>query len=86
MFYKATIQAVLLYGSEIWSLPPSSVKQLEGFHIQAAWQMSSLRPEKKPDSTWSYPCLVDVLKKASLETIAHYMDVRQQTVENFIAN
>ncbi len=26
MFYKATVQAVLLYGSETWSLPPSSVK------------------------------------------------------------
>ncbi len=26
MFYKATVQAVLLYGSEMWSLPPSSVK------------------------------------------------------------
>jgi hypothetical protein len=33
IFYKATVQAVLLYGSETWSLPPSSVKQLEGFHI-----------------------------------------------------
>jgi hypothetical protein len=26
MFYKATVQAVLLYGSETWSLPSSSVK------------------------------------------------------------
>jgi hypothetical protein len=52
------------------------VKQLEGFHIQAAWQMSGLRPEKKPDGTWLYPRLVDVLKKAGLETIAHYMDIR----------
>jgi hypothetical protein len=42
--------------------------------------------EKKPDGTWSYPCLMDVLKKACLETIAHYMDVRQQTVVNFIVN
>jgi hypothetical protein len=26
MFYKATVQAVLLYGSETWSLSPTSVK------------------------------------------------------------
>jgi hypothetical protein len=37
MIYKATVQTVLLYGSETWSLSPTSVKQLEGFHIQAAW-------------------------------------------------
>jgi hypothetical protein len=29
---------------------------------------------------------VDVLTKAGLETIAHYMDVRRQTVVNFIVN
>jgi hypothetical protein len=37
MFYKATVQAVLLYGSETWNLSPTSVKRLEGFHIHAAW-------------------------------------------------
>jgi hypothetical protein len=76
MFYKATVQAVLLYGSEMWSLPPSSIKRLEGFHIQAAWRMSGFRPEKKPDGSWSYPRLVDKLEKAGLETIIHYMGVR----------
>jgi hypothetical protein len=55
MFYKVTVQAVLLYGSETWSSPPSSVTRLEGFHIQAAWRMSGLQPEKKPDGSWSYP-------------------------------
>ncbi len=37
MFYKVTMQAVLLYGSEMWSLSLSSMKGLEGFHICAAW-------------------------------------------------
>ncbi len=45
MFYKPTIQAVLLYGSEIWSLSQSSMKHLEGFHILAMWRMSDKRPE-----------------------------------------
>ena len=42
MFYKAIVQAVLLYGSETWSLLPLSLKGLEGFHIRAAWRMSGL--------------------------------------------
>jgi hypothetical protein len=53
MFYKATVQAVLLYGSEAWNLSPTSVKQLEGFYIRAAWRMSGLQPEKKPNGSWS---------------------------------
>ncbi len=52
MFYKATMQAVLLYGSETWSLSPTSIKRLEGFCIRATWQMSGLRPEKKPNGSW----------------------------------
>ena len=28
MFYKATLQAVLLYGSETWNMSPTSVKRL----------------------------------------------------------
>jgi hypothetical protein len=40
-----------------------------------AWQMSGLRPEKKPDGSWLYPRSVDVLEKAGLETITHYMGV-----------
>jgi hypothetical protein len=36
VFYKATVQAVLLFGSETWKLSPSSLKSLEGFHLRAA--------------------------------------------------
>ncbi len=48
--------------------------------------MSGLRPEKKPNGSWSYPQLKDVLDAAGLHTIAQYMDVRRQTVANFIVN
>jgi hypothetical protein len=86
MFYKATVQAVLLYGNETWNLSPTRVKRLEGFHIRATWQMSGLQPEKKPNGSWSYPRSKDVLDAAGLHTIAHYMDVRRQTVADFIIN
>jgi hypothetical protein len=80
------MQAVLLYGSETWSLSLSSVKRLEGFHICATWQMTGKRPEWNGDESWTYPCSADVLKAAGLKPIAHYMDVRQQTIANFIVN
>jgi hypothetical protein len=86
MFYTATVQAVLLYRSETWSLSPTSIKRLDDFHIRAVWQMTGMRPEKKPDGSWSYPGSKDVLEAAGLQTIAHCMGVHRQTVTNFIVN
>ena len=86
MFYKATVQAVLLYGSETWSLSPPSMKRLEGFHIRAAWRMSGKRPERNVDGSWTYPCSEDVLESVRMKPIAHYVAVRRQTIANFIVN
>jgi hypothetical protein len=44
VFYKATVQAVLLFGSETWKLSPSSLKSLEGFHVRAARCMAGKMP------------------------------------------
>ena len=86
VFYKVTVQAMLLYRSETWSLSLSSMKCLEGFHICAAWRMSGKRPERKEDGSWTYQCSEDVFKATGLKLIAHYVDVWQQTVANFIVN
>ncbi len=66
VFYKATIQAVLLFGSETWNLAPSGLKCLEGFHLRAAWQMSDKRPMKRLDGTWRYPNSEQVLQEVGL--------------------
>jgi hypothetical protein len=46
VFYKATVQLILLFGSETWNLLPVSLKSLEGFHIRAAWHMAGKKPQK----------------------------------------
>ncbi len=61
MFYKVTVQAMLLYGSETWSLYLMSMKHLEGFHIRAVWRMLGKRPVRKEDGSWMYPRLENVL-------------------------
>ncbi len=82
----ATVQAVLLYGSETWSLAPSSLKRIEGFHIRAAWQMAGKRLARNKDGLWTYPRLEEVLMAVGLKTIAHYVGMHCQTVANFIIN
>ncbi len=85
MFYKATVQAVLLYRSETWSLSPSSMKHLEGFHIPATWRMSGKWSEQNKDGSWTYPHSEDVLKAVGLKSIAHYVDMQCQTVANLLS-
>ncbi len=40
MFFKAVVMAVLLYGSESWSITPAALKRHEGFVIRAAYRMA----------------------------------------------
>ncbi len=86
VFYKATVQSLLLFGSETWNVSPVSLKSLEGFHIWAAWRMAGKRPLKFPDGTWTYPNLTEVLDKVGLKTIAHYIGVRRQHVASYIVD
>ena len=76
IFYKATVQSILLFGSKTWNLSPMSWKVPEGFHIMATWHMAGKRPMKLCDSTWRYPNSTDVLKNVGLKTIAHYIAIR----------
>ncbi len=86
VFYKEIIQAVLLIGSETWNLAPSGLKCLEGFHLQAAWQMSGKQPMKRLDGTRRYPNSEQVLREVGLQTISHYIGVCRQHVASFIVN
>lgn len=86
VFYKATVQSTLLFGSETWNLSPVSLKSLEGFHIRAAWRMAGKRPQKLRDGTWTYPNSAEVLDEVGLNTIAHYIGVRRQHIASYIVD
>ena len=45
MFYKATVQSVLLFASKTWVLSPATLKRLEGFHAKAERRMTGLLPK-----------------------------------------
>jgi hypothetical protein len=86
IFYKETVQLILLFGSKTWNSSLSSLKLLEGFHIRAAWHMTGKRPVKLRDGTWTYPNLAQVLDDARLKAVAHYIAVRRQHIANYIVN
>ena len=83
IFYKATVQAVLLFGRETWWLAPATLKRLEGFHVKAARQMTGLLP-KITGGTWKYPKTKTVLAAAGLHTIEYYVQVRRARILRWV--
>jgi hypothetical protein len=86
IFYKATVQSILLFGSETWNLSPVSLRCLEGFHLRAAWRMAGKRLKKLPDGTWTYPNSAAVLDKVGLKTTARYISMCRQHIVSYIVN
>ncbi len=85
-FYKAVVQAVLLYGSETWVLSPTALARLEGFHIRAAYRMACRhKPRRGPGNVWIYPKSEDVLEECGLCTVADYIKTRWQTITTYVA-
>ena len=86
MFYQAVVQSVLLYGSETWTLSATMLKALGGFHNRVARKLSGLRPTLIfRDQTWVYPPTAEVLEKAHLQPITHYISARQNRLAESIA-
>ena len=84
MFYKATVQAVLLFGAEKCNVLTVTLTRLEGFHIRAAYRMVRRHESEQTPDGWVYPSSTDVLEKAGLYTIKHYIQVRCNSIVSYI--
>ncbi len=86
-FYKAVVQAVLLYGSNTWNLTKAVLAWLEGFHVQAAYRMAEVhRPKRVAGNRWEYPKTSDVLEECGMATIQHYIQKHRATIAIYIAD
>jgi hypothetical protein len=83
--YKAVVQAVLLCGSETWSLTKSALARLEGFHVHAAYKMARKhRPKRCAKGVWVYLKTADVLGECGMSSIAEYIQVCRQTIAIYV--
>ncbi len=86
-FYKAVVQAVLLYGSEMWNLTKAVLAWLEGFHVQATYHMAQVHwPRWVAGNQWVYPKMSDVLEECGMATMQHYIQKRRVTIAIYIAD
>ena len=85
-FYLAVVQAILLYGSKTWVIPPQAMARLEGFHIRAAWLMAQRHKLRQgPWKEWVYPKSEDVLRECGMKSIAEYIQIRRQMIAVYVA-
>jgi hypothetical protein len=85
-FYKTVIQAILLYGSEMWNLTAPALARLEEFHICVAYKMVwEHRPRWGANHAWTYPRLADVLEECGMRTIAEYICKQRNTIAVYVA-
>jgi hypothetical protein len=83
-FCKAIVRAILLYGSESWTLLNYIIQQFRSFHASVARYLTRRRIRCLADGTWFYPPTEEVLEDAGLKSIDQYIRRRRQTVRGFV--
>jgi hypothetical protein len=82
MFYKATIQTVLLYGSETWVITDEILQLLTSFHHSVARRLTGRHPRpSEEDDEWTYPSIKETLRIAGLHPIEEYLRRRRRYLE-----
>ena len=85
MLYVAIVQAVLLYGSKTWGVPPYIGRTLCGFRHRVACRLTVWKPQRGLDGRWVYPLLVEVIAESGLQEVETYISCCQNTVALYIA-
>jgi len=84
LFYKATVQAVLLHGAETWTLTQPLIRMLHSFHHRCARYLARMVNTQKEDGTWIIPPSQMARDRAGLFTIEEYIQRRVNTFLPFI--
>jgi hypothetical protein len=84
-FYKAIVQAVLLYGSESWYMTKATVNFFKSFHMRVARYLSGRHIRPLEDGTWLYPVSEEVLEETGLFLIETYIEKRRAMIFEYIS-
>lgn len=83
-FYKAVVQAILLYGSESWYLTTTMLSKLNTFHHQCARHIcrTHIMPISGSPGQWICPSSISILSRIGLRPIQEYIEVRRQNLRH----
>ena len=80
MFFKAVVQAVLIFGSETWVLTPCMGRELVNFQHGFSKQITGIHPRIREEWGWKQPPLEAEMEEAGFEEIRVYILKIQNTV------
>jgi hypothetical protein len=81
MFYKATVQAVLLYACETWSITSNMLGTLESFHHRVARRLTRRHAiYLRHADLWIWPSITDTLAAAGMFTMSEYISKRREYI------
>ena len=83
-FFKAVVQAVLLFGAETWMLTPRVERALEIFMHGDARSITGKQPRRRGGGKWTYPHLKEAVREVGFEGIRKAVTRRQNTVAQYI--
>ena len=83
-FYIAIVQAVLLYGSETWTVNQSILRVVGGFHNRVARRIAHCTSHLS-NGEWVYPPLSDAFEATGLAPVETYIQERQARLVEKIA-
>ena len=84
-FFKAVVQQVLLFGAETWVVTPIMERALNSFMHGAARRITGRQPRRWWDGKWFYHSLEGAMKEAGFKDVRTSINVRQNTVAQYIA-
>ena len=79
-FYRAVVQAIILYGSETWVILASMEKKIEGTHTEFLKIITVKRSKRLGDGTWEIPRIESIQEAAGTRSDRIYIERRQATV------
>ena len=85
IFYKAVVQAVLLFGSDICSMTPHIGRTPEFFYHQMDLRMIGKQQWRGTNGSWSYPPMSEAMTEVGLEELETYFTRLQNAVAQCIA-
>ena len=53
-FFKAVVQAVLIFGSKTWAVTPRMGEDLGVFQVKVSRRLKGWLLQQKPDKRWTY--------------------------------
>ena len=85
MIYNVTVQAVILYGSEIWVVTDMMMTVLEVFHQRTTRKIVRTTVRKGDDGEWEWASVDAALEVTGIWPMRKYMNRRYATITEYVS-